>query len=49
MALLPKSPIRLFQTISLFTGSEKLGDVTILSQKRDLVRLKVVRTDTGDE
>ena len=49
MVLLPKSPIRHFQTISPFTGTDKFGHVTILARERDLVRLKVVRTDTDGE
>ena len=49
MALLPKSPIRRFQTISPFTGTDKFGHVTILARERDLVELKVVCTDTGGE
>ena len=47
MALLPKSPIRHFQTISPFTGTDKFGHVTILARERNLVGLKVVRTDNG--
>ena len=49
MALVPKSPIRHFQTISRFTGTDKFGRVTILARERDLVGLEVVRTDTGGE
>ena len=49
MVLLPKSPIRHFQTISPFTGTDKFGHVTILARERDVVGLKVVRTDTGGE
>ena len=49
MALLPKSLIRHFQMILPFTGTDKFGHVTILARERDLVGLKVVRTDNGDE
>ena len=49
MALLPKSPIGHFQTISPFTGTDKFGHVTILARERDLMGLKVVRTDSGGE
>ena len=49
MALIPKSPIRHFQTISPFTGTDQFGHVTILARERDLVGLKVVRTDNGGE
>ena len=49
MALLPMSPIRHFETISPFTGTDKFGHVTILARERDQVGLKVVRTDTGGE
>ena len=41
MVLLPKSPIRHFQTISPFTGTDKFGHVTILARERDQVGLKV--------
>ena len=49
MALLLKSPIRHFQTVSPFTGTDQFGRVTILARERALVGLKVARTDTGDE
>ena len=49
MALLPKSPIRHFQTISPFTGTDQFGHVTIMVRERDLVGLKVVRTDIDGE
>ena len=49
MALVPKSPIRHFQTISPFTGMDKIGQVTILARERALVRLEVVHIDTGGE
>ena len=49
MAFLPNSPIRHFQMISPFTGTDKFGHVTILSGERDLVGLKVVRTDNDGE
>ena len=35
--------------MSPFTGTDKFGNVTILTRERDLVGLKVVRTDTGGE
>ena len=47
MALVPKSPIRHFQTISPFTGTEKLGRVTILVRERAPVGLEVAHIDTG--
>ena len=49
MALLPKSSIRHFQTISPFTGTDLFGRVTILARERVLVGLEVARTDTGGE
>ena len=49
MALVPKSPIRHFQTISPFKGTDKFGRVTILVRERALVGLEVVHTDTGGE
>ena len=49
MALIPKDSIRHFQTISPFTGTDQFGHVTILARERDLVGLKVVRTDIGGE
>ena len=49
MALVPKGPIRHFQTISPFTGMDKIGRVTILARKRALVVLEVVHIDTGGE
>ena len=49
MALIPKSLIRHFQTISPFTGTDKFGHVTILARERDLVGLQVVHTDTDGE
>ena len=49
MALLLKSPIRHFQTIPPFTGTDQFGRVTILARERALVGLEVARTDTGGE
>ena len=49
MALFPKSPIRHFETISPFIGTDKFGHVTILARERNLVGLKVVRIDNGGE
>ena len=49
MTLVPKSPIRHFQTISPFQGTDKFGRVTILVRERALVGLEVVHTDTGGE
>ena len=49
MALDPKSPIRHFQTMSPFTGMDKIGRVTILARERALVGLEVVHIDTGGE
>ena len=49
MALVPKSPIRHFQTISPFKGTDKFGRVTIFVRERALVGLEVVHTDTGGE
>ena len=37
MALLLKSPIRHFQTVSPFTGTDQFGRVTILARGRALV------------
>ena len=45
-ALVPKSLIRNFQTISPFTGTVKFGHLTILVRERALVGLKVVHIDT---
>ena len=49
MALLLRSPIRHFQTIAPFTGTDQFDRVTILALERILVGLEVVRTDTGGE
>ena len=49
MALLLKSPIRHFQTVSPFTGTDQFGRGTILARERALVGLEVARTDTGGE
>ena len=49
MALVPKSPIRHFQTISPFKGTDKFGRVTIIVRERVLVELEVTHTDTGGE
>ena len=49
MALVPKGPIRHFQTTSPFTGMDKIGRVTILARERVLVGLEVVHIDTGGE
>ena len=49
MALLLKSPIRHFQTIPPFTGTDQFDRVTILALERVLVGLEVARTDTGGE
>ena len=49
MALLMKSPIRHFQTIPPFTGTDQFDRVTILALERVLVGLEVARTDTGVE
>ena len=49
MALLLKSPIRHFQTMPPFTGTDQFGRVTILARERALVGLEVARTDTGGE
>ena len=49
MALIPKNPIRHFQTISPFTGTDQFGHVTILARERALVGLQVVHTDTDGE
>ena len=49
MALLMKSPIRHFQTILPFTGTDQFDRVTILALERVLVGLEVARTDTGVE
>ena len=49
MALLLKNPIRHFQMVSPFTGTDQFGRVTILAQERALVGLEVARTDTGGE
>ena len=49
MALVPKGPMRHFQTISTFTGMDKIGRVTILARERALVGLEVVHIDTGGE
>ena len=49
MALVPKSPIRRFQTISPFIGMDKIGRVTILARERALVGLEIVHIDTGGE
>ena len=49
MALVPKSQIQHFQTISPFTGTDQFGRVTILVRERDLVGLKVAGADTGGE
>ena len=37
--LVPKSPIRHFQTISLFKGTDKFGLATILVRERALVKI----------
>ena len=47
MTLVPKGPIRHFQTIPPFKGMNKFGRVTILVRERALVGLEVVHT--GDE
>ena len=49
MALLLKSPIRHFQTVPPFTGTDQFDRVTILALERVLVGLEVARTDTGGE
>ena len=49
MAMVPKSQIQHFQTISLFTGTDQFGRVTILVREGDLVGLKVAGADTGGE
>ena len=49
MALLLKSPIRHFQTIPPFTGTDQFDQVTILALERVLVGLEAARTDTGVE
>ena len=49
MALLLKSPIRHFQTIPPFTGTDQFDRVTILARERVLGGLEVVHTDTGGE
>ena len=49
MALLLKSPIRHFQTIPPFTGTDQFDRVTILALERVLVGLEVARTDTSVE
>ena len=49
MVLLLKSPIRHFQTVSPFTGTDQFGRVMILARRRALVGLEVACTDTGDE
>ena len=49
MAVLMKSPIRHFQTIPPFTGTDQFDRVTILALERVLVGLEVARTDTGVE
>ena len=55
MALLLKGPIRHFQTIPPFKGTDQFGRVTILARERALVGLEVARlsdvssTDTGGE
>ena len=49
MALVPKSPIRHFQTISPFIGMDKIGRVMIQARERALVGLEIVHIDTGGE
>ena len=49
MALPLKSPIRHFQTIPPFTGTDQFDRVTILALERALVGLEFGRTDTGVE
>ena len=49
MALVPKSQIQHFQTISPFTGTDQFGRVTILVRERALVGLEVAGADTGGE
>ena len=49
MALLLKSTIRHFQTVSPFTGTDQFRRVTILARERALVGLEVARNDTGDK
>ena len=41
MALLLKSPIRHFQTVSPFTGTDQFGSVTFLARERALVGLEL--------
>ena len=49
MALVPKSPIRHFQTISPFIGMDKIGLVMIQARERALVGLEIAHIDTGGE
>ena len=49
MALVPKSPIRHFQTISPFIGMDKIGRVMIQARERALVGLEIVHIDTDGE